>query len=49
MNRFIEPTLELKKLVESVHKKQVKKLWVDFIEDLSGKIWVIGVKGIQFS
>lgn len=48
LNRFIEPTSELRKLIENVHKKQVKKLWVDYIEDLSGKIWVIGVKGVQF-
>jgi hypothetical protein len=35
-------------LVENVTKKKVKKIWVDFIEDVSGKIWAIGVKGVHF-
>lgn len=48
LSRFIEPTSEIKKLIENVTKKKVKKIWVDFIEDVSGKIWAIGVKGVHF-
>ena len=48
LNRYVEPTSEIKKIIESVHKKRVKKLWVDFVEDIAGTIWVVGVKGVQF-
>ena len=48
MNRYVEPTSEIRKIIESISKKRVKKLWIDFAEDIAGKIWVLGVKGVEF-
>jgi hypothetical protein len=48
VNRFIEPTAEIRKLIEAINKKRVKTLWVDFVEDISGALYVIGVKGVIF-
>jgi hypothetical protein len=48
LNRFIEPSSEIRKIIEGVHKKRIKKLWIDFVEDVAGKIWLLGVKGVLY-